>query len=437
MLVGGALALATSSLLLTTLSTLGGANGVAGAATTFTGSPITVGSTAAENTSQANFPGVPEVGTATVNQINAAGGIKTADGKTHKLVLDFCNNQATPNGSVTCANKFIGEHVVATVGIIDQNSNVADPLFTKAGIPNFANNPLTEWDLAGSDSYPIVGSASFTYAGLGLALGKAGFKAVRPAGLQEAAAAITPLFNTLKAALATKGSKMLSPVLFPGATTDYSPIAAQIMSGNPDAVVEITSPANGVPLSEAIVQAASGSKEPSFSNVAGSVTQQSISTTGGKKTIFNGSLITALYSSSNGSGWAGYRTALKKSAPNASPDDVDGYTGSPQNMYVGLYAFRTLISKLSGTITAAKFKTELDSTTNLTTGGLTPTINFTKTFPCGPFSRSFNTTYYSPVKIVNGEFVAQPGAKLSSSGSAVIQGFGSECKATASQLGVS
>ena len=74
MLVGGALALATSSLLLTTLSTLGGANGVAGAATTFTGSPITVGSTAAENTSQANFPGVPEVGTATVNQINAAGG---------------------------------------------------------------------------------------------------------------------------------------------------------------------------------------------------------------------------------------------------------------------------------------------------------------------------------------------------------------------------
>src|SRR5579862_2503515 len=74
----------------------------AGAATKFTGAPIAIGTTQPLNTIGLNHPGNLEVATATVDQINAAGGIKTRDGKTHKLTLDFCNNEFTPNGTVTC-----------------------------------------------------------------------------------------------------------------------------------------------------------------------------------------------------------------------------------------------------------------------------------------------------------------------------------------------
>src|SRR5579862_3353791 len=70
----------------------------AGAATKFTGPPIVIGTTQPVNTPDANYPGDVQVADATVDQINAAGGITTADGKTHQLKLIFCNNEATANG---------------------------------------------------------------------------------------------------------------------------------------------------------------------------------------------------------------------------------------------------------------------------------------------------------------------------------------------------
>ena len=406
----------------------------AGAATSFTGAPIVIGTSAAVKAAGANDPGVQEAATAAVDYINATGGIKTADGKTHKLALSFCNNQATPNGSVTCAQTLIGDNVVSVVAANDDNSASSDPLYTKAGIPEFASTLLSEWDYAGSNSYPVEGAASFSVAGLALELGKAGIKTARIVSTTETEADSQSLIAGFKAAYSKVGGTMLSPTFFPQATTDYSPVAAQIKSGNPGAVVILTNPQFVAPVAQAISQL--GGKVPNFANFAGAITVPALKATGG---LFNGALVSAGFSPTSNPEWATYRSAMKKYEPNASPSDVYGYTPTAaQNSWVGTIAFRQVVSKLSGPITAAKIKSALNSTTDLTTGGITPPINFTKPFACGPFARVFNTTYFGPIVVKNSQFTTESGAKLQNNvGSDVIAGFGPACQATGAQLGVS
>jgi ABC-type branched-subunit amino acid transport system substrate-binding protein len=319
------------------------------------------------------------------------------------------------------------------VGTIDQNSNMADPLYTKAGIANFSETALTEWDLAGSDSYPTVGSATFAYAGLGEQLGKAGYKNVRPMGVAESAAAITPLFATMGGALKAEGSTLLKPVLFPAATTDYAPVASQAMEGSPDAVVIIGNPTVLPPLGKAI--AALGGKTPNLADVDGTFTPQDFAATGGANTFFNGALVTALVQPATAPEWAPYRAAIAKYQPGTEDNTIEN--ASSQVVWIGMNAFKTIVSGMSAPVTAQSFKTALEQTTSLSTGGLTPTLNFTKPFACGPFSRAFNTTYYGPMTVKGGAFADAPGAGLQDASSLVLNGFGPVCKATAAQLGVS
>jgi hypothetical protein len=403
----------------------------AGAAPKFTGRPIAIGTTASIDTAGGNYPGVQDVAVASVDQVNASGGVKTADGKTHELKLVFCNNQNTANGSVTCAQTLIGDHVVAVIGTEDENSSDSDPLYTKAGIANLAPSLLSEWDYAGSDSYPVEGSASFEYSGLALEMGKAGIKSARPASLSETEADTAPLVAAFKAAFTSVGGTTLSPTFFPETTTDYSPVAAQADAGHPGAIVIMTGTQFVTPLAQAVVQL--GGKPPNFADIAGTFTPAAFKAT----PIFSGAISIATFSSTASSGWSAYRSALKKYEPNANPLDVYGYEATAQNVWVGMLAFKTVVSKLSGSITPAAVKAQLNKTTDLSLGGLTPTINFTKPFPCGPFARSFNPDFYGPLVVKGDQFVAKSGAKLHSAASAVITGFGTECQATASQLGVS
>jgi ABC-type branched-subunit amino acid transport system substrate-binding protein len=312
---------------------------------------------------------------------------------------------------------------------------MADPLFTKAGIANFSETALTSWDLAGSDSYPTVGSATFAYAGLGTTLAESGYKVVRPMGVSESAAAITPLVNTLGAALKAQGGSLLSPVLFPAATTDFAPVAAQALAGKPQAVVIIGNPTVLPPLGKAIV-AAAGATVPNLANVDGTFTPTDFAATGGASTFFNRALVTALLPDATTSPlWSAYRAAIARYQPG-----TQNYTlvnASSQSVWIGMNAFKTIVSGISGPVTAQSFKSALDHTTSLSTGGLTPALNFTRPFACGPFARSFNTTYFGPMVVKNGAFTSAPGASQKNAASLVIDGFGAVCKATPAQLGVS
>jgi len=404
-------------------------------AQTFTGAPINVGSSGPITGSQTNYPLMHDTADAAVSAINAAGGIKTADGKTHELKLTYCNNQGDPSVTVQCATQLIDKKVVAAVGSFDQNSDKSDPLLTKAKIVNFGNNALTTWDLAGSDSYPVLGPSAFTYAGMGEALAATGVKVVRPAGLAETKAALTPLFNTLKVALEAKGAKLLAPVWFPAATTDYAPVAAEMAKGNPQTIVCVCGEAFLPPVAQALKQ--SSSTAPVVTNVIGGLTQKDIDSTGGANSVFNNAVSVNLFSPPTQPEWKPFRDAIDKYQPGAKAAYTD-WSSAYENSWVAFNAFATIASKINGPVTAASFKTALDSTSDLDTGGLTPKIDFTKPFACGPFSRAFNTTYYGPVVVKNGKIVPGSGAGLKDAGTLVKDGFGAaSCGLTQKQLGVS
>jgi hypothetical protein len=308
---------------------------------------------------------------------------------------------------------------------------------TKAGIPEFADGANDLWDLAGTNSYPITGSAVFGYAGLGKVLAQEGIKSARPMGISESASQLTGLISAFKVGLATGGGTTLDTTLYPAATTDFSPVTAQALAGNPGAVVIIASAQNVESISQAAVQL--GGKLPNFADDAGTITLQSIKATGGKSGPLEGAYVDA--DGPSVSTIPGYVAAINKYQPHANPNDVfgGGYdVSAAENTFVGMYAFKTLMGELSGTVTAAKFKTLLNRTTDLKTlGNISPPINFTKPFPCGPFARAFDPDYYAPLKVENGKFVALHGAKLQDATQLILQGFGKECSYTAAQLGVS
>jgi branched-chain amino acid transport system substrate-binding protein len=83
------------------------------------------------------FPDFGTGGTVGIEQVNADGGING-----HPVDLITCNTDGTPASSVTCANQFVAEEVVAVVQGIDLSSDTALEILAGAGIPFIGHTPF-------------------------------------------------------------------------------------------------------------------------------------------------------------------------------------------------------------------------------------------------------------------------------------------------------
>jgi ABC-type branched-subunit amino acid transport system substrate-binding protein len=99
---------------------------------------VNVGTSESVGVPAASHPGGPAVLVAAARALNRAGGLHG-----HPVGVVYCNNKSDPNLSQSCARQFVDSHVVAVLGGLDANDQLAEPILQAANIPWIAMTPIS------------------------------------------------------------------------------------------------------------------------------------------------------------------------------------------------------------------------------------------------------------------------------------------------------
>ena len=151
-------AAASGSATTTAGTTNAGSTSVAGSAPAGAGGTIKIGVANNEGT-LLSIPDYRYGAEAAVKYINEQlGGVNGA-----QLEIESCIDDATPEGSVNCANKFVDADVVAYFAAIDVGADAALPILAEAKIPYVSTEPWGAQQKVDPNSW-VFGPAQGTYA---------------------------------------------------------------------------------------------------------------------------------------------------------------------------------------------------------------------------------------------------------------------------------
>jgi hypothetical protein len=126
-----------------------------------------------------------------------------------------------------------------------------------------------------------------------------------------------------------------------------------------------------------------------------------ITQTGGASSPAEGAIITGSFPDGSSPAWKTFKTAIKQYKGTKSDITVDN--GADAGSWVTMKIFAQVAKTIKGNITAASFQKALKKSKAVSTGGLTPTLNFTKPFPNPTFKQLYNATSYLQT-VKNGKF---------------------------------
>jgi branched-chain amino acid transport system substrate-binding protein len=209
----------------------GGSTASPGASSTAaSGTPIKIGMSVPVK-AVIDFSAAVSAAKGAVRAVNAAGGV---DG--HPLDLIVCNNQFNPNQERDCARTLISDGVVATVGDIDYSAEKdANELYQAAGVAQIGDTPsgFSETD---PNSYLFWGGQSYVNAAEIYAAAKWG-SGHKVATLDLAVPFDNPFPAFWRKACAVEGCQVVAQTTVQtNQTTDLSPYAQQLVSGQPDTI---------------------------------------------------------------------------------------------------------------------------------------------------------------------------------------------------------
>lgn len=168
---------------------------------------------------------VPQAASAAVKAVNAT----CAAGR--PLQVTVCDDQSTPSGSIQCGEKARTNGTLAIIGDTAGPGGSAKGAET-ANLPAVFNVESTSWDNSSSlsypDWYPLVVMAGQIR--LAEALGKKSFT-LAAVDIPDA-----HLQGEIGSSVAKSAGISFNPVYFPLDTTDFSSVAAQIVSANTGAL---------------------------------------------------------------------------------------------------------------------------------------------------------------------------------------------------------
>ncbi len=168
-------------------------------------------------------------GEVAIDQINANGGI---NGATIEVVS--CLADASPEGSINCANQLIEAGVVMAYTGIDVASDAALPLYQEAGIPYVTSNG---WGPAqgNADGSHILHAASDAYAVGPFALAK-DLGLTKVASVYEQSAAGEGFINTITKPIADKLGIELQTIAVDPAAPDWTAAVATAQSAGAEMI---------------------------------------------------------------------------------------------------------------------------------------------------------------------------------------------------------
>ncbi|HEX3955814.1 MAG TPA: ABC transporter substrate-binding protein [Trebonia sp.] len=325
------------------------------------------------------------VGQISAEWINDHGGI---NGRSINVIL--CNDFLTQSGAETCAREAVTDHVVALVGGVSIFDGSVLPIISAAHIPWVGEVPYQSLAYTSPDNFPVVGGGSLVRAPLAAAAAENCQRTV----LIDAGQGSVPDVPYLLAGMKAEGKSFVAHISLSSSTADYSVYAAQAAQANPDCLLLDINPTEILQLIPALQQA-----RVSVANVysaADNVLNPNVQARFGELT--NGWHVSSYFGSSFTAPWADYQQAITKydlikQFPSASPDG-----NNDLNTWVAFQAFKQVVSGMKGAITGQTLTDALNQTTDLTLGGLLPSVNLTKPNTDAAFSRIVNP--YTTVMVV-------------------------------------
>jgi ABC-type branched-subunit amino acid transport system substrate-binding protein len=359
-----------------------------GSSSKLTGSPIVVYNFSPVNVAEtASQPGVNEAMAAVTAYFNNRGGING-----HPIKYLFCDDQESPTVTTQCADDAVSNHAVAMLNPYENVPNYL-PILHNAGISILDALAIAPGAFTYSNSYVIDPGAFGQSFGAGDVLKPAGFKTVAFAESQLPGTA--PVGDAFTAAAKSVGVN-IKTIPVPGSLTDMSSIAAQVGSAN--AVYLLLPPNQVLAYMEAAKQ--QGVTAPIVAD-SGLLQQSQITETGGASSPAEGSIIATSFPDGSSPVWNNFKTAISQYTGAKSDIQVDNIADAAS--WVTMDIFVQVAKTITGTVTAQSFATALKGSTAVSTGGCTPTLNFSTPFPNSAWAQLYNTTAYFQT-VTNGQF---------------------------------
>ncbi|MER5428057.1 ABC transporter substrate-binding protein [Streptomyces sp. NPDC002588] len=370
---------AASCLAVTATLLAAGCGGEASGSSTETsslkGTPVKVMVWDPEDTQGSAQPGVRLTAQAYEKWINANGGIK---GGPLKVVT--CNEKNDPDEAEKCAQQAVAEKVVAVVGSYSLAGDRYMPILEKAGIPYLGGTGVSAAEFSSPLSFPVNGGTPAVFAAHGKQLVESGCKKISGVRYDLAAAAIVSQFLTLGAMSA--GGSAPKDLKVPVTATDLAPQVAAATK-NSDCVSVILGTHSDL-FVKAYVQSGAKTK---LGSVVGNLTPELAASTGGSGSPLEGAVITGYYPPVSDAAWKVFSEAA------SGNKEIDTSNGANETTWVAFTVFTEAVKKLSA-ITSKALVQELNTTSGISTGGLTPPLTWSAStaLPIKGLNRIHNAT---------------------------------------------
>jgi len=364
---------------------------------------ITVMTWAPEQTSATNKPGMPAFARAYARWINAHGGING-----RKLKVLTCNDHNDSVAAAKCATTAVKRNVVAVVGSYSQYGDSYLPTLESAGIPYIGGYGVTTSEFTSPLSYPVNGGQPALLAGLGkeLAASCGPVALIRPDSI-----AGDELPAMLDAGLKTGGHSAAVDQRAADDTTEYSVPAQKALTATTDDQLKkgCVIPALG-DRTDTFMDSFRRQRDdyPAVKTAAtlDSVDQTVINESGGQSGPYEGSYITGWYPASGDPRWDPMKKVISEQA--FGDNRIDAADAGVQTTWIAYTVFRAVVTSLgNGDVTSDTVRKALDDGLKVTTGGLTPTLQWASESPLATIGFNRLVNAYVTLQVVRqGQLVA-------------------------------
>ncbi|MGP4090445.1 ABC transporter substrate-binding protein [Streptomyces sp. KR55] len=334
--------------------------------------PITVMTWAPQKTNATNKPGMPALALAYARHVNSHGGING-----RKLRVLLCNDHNDSVGAAKCARRAVKEKAVAVVGSYSQYADSFFPILEGAGIPYIGGYGITNGEFTSPLSYPVNGGQPALLAGLGRELaGTCGPVAlVRPDTI-----AGDELPTLINSGLRAGGHSTASDLRAAEDATEYSTPSERALDR---ATTDLTQTGCVVPalgdrtstFMDSFRRVRENYPEVRTGTVLGSVDQTVIDATGGASSPYEGAYITGWYPVETDKRWDEMKKVIREQA--FTDTRIDPADAGVQTTWIAYTVLEAVVKSLGDSnVTADSVRRTLDDGFKVTTGGLTPTLQW-------------------------------------------------------------
>jgi branched-chain amino acid transport system substrate-binding protein len=168
---------------------------------------------------------------ASIKAFNQRGGLNG-----QKIVLDLCDSKGDPNTEASCARQMVTDKVAATLDDFAVfNPSTTVKILGDAGIPRIGVNLIDLSEFASPVSFPLSSAPIGYFVAQEVGLIKAGHKKLSLVTVQAPSAGALKGF--IEPAAKALGAEIVTVVLIPPGTTDYSQYVAAATKDGADAIM--------------------------------------------------------------------------------------------------------------------------------------------------------------------------------------------------------